>query len=471
MRRTRIVCTLGPASTSTPVVRGMVAAGIDVARFNFSHGDAESHRRAVIAVRAMAEAAGRHIALMQDLQGPKIRTGSLAQAPVRLIRGARVTLTSRAVVGDERLVPVSHSELLQALKARDRILLADGQIELRVLAVERTEAFCSIVRGGLLGERKGIIAPGVALELPALTDKDLTDIRAGAELGFDYVAMSFVRGPEDLLACRSALEGCGRPTRVIAKLEQAAALRNLRGILDVADAVMVARGDLGAELGPSDVPSAQKDIIQRANIAGVPVITATEMLESMVGSTRPTRAEASDVANAIWDGTDAVMLSQETSVGAHAVASVRAMAHLCRAAERHPAYARTRPRPPADRNISQAIANGAAAVATEIRARAIIAFTESGATARRVSQARPRVPIVAASPHQEVLRRTALYCGVVPMRVEPGPDTDTIIARTTGAARANGLVRTGDRVVVVAGVPLGLGRPGRPNLVKVEVVS
>lgn len=468
MRRTRIVCTLGPSSQTPTVVRRLVAAGMDVARCNFSHGDADFHRRAVRAVREGACAVGRHVALLQDLQGPKVRTGSFEPPLVRVRRGRDVVLTARLVTGGPDLVPVSHRELLESLRPGDRVLLADGQIELRVRALKDGEAVCAVVRGGLLGASRGVVAPGRPIGLPPLTEKDLADIRVGAELGFDYVALSFVRGPGDVQACRQALTATGLRTPVIAKLERVEAVRNLRAILDVADAVMVARGDLGVELSLAEVPAVQKDIVERSNRAGVPVITATEMLESMVTSNRPTRAEASDVANAIWDGTDAVMLSQETSVGAHPVEALRAMARICRAAESHHSYLRGRHVWHEPGSVGGAMAHAVASIAEEIGARAILAFTESGVTARRVSKARPAVPVIAASPHPEVLRRTALYAGVVPLEVEPGRDTDDLIARGTRAALAAGLVRPGDRIAFVAGVPVG--EPGQTNLVKVEIV-
>ncbi len=304
--------------------------------------------------------------------------------------------------------------------------------------------------------------------MPALTEKDLADIRLGAELGFDYVALSFVRAAADVEACRRALAACGLRTPVVAKLERVEAIRHLPEILGCVDAVMVARGDLGVELSLAAVPAVQKDVIARCNSARVPVITATEMLESMVTSNRPTRAEASDVANAIWDGTDAVMLSQETSIGAHPVEAVRAMARICLAAESHPAYLRSGSARLEPGSTGAAMARAAAAIAEEVGARAIVAFTESGATARRVSKARPAVPVIAASPHPEVLRRTALYAGVVPLHVAQGADTDDMIAKGKRAALAAGLVRAGDRIAFVAGVPVG--EAGQTNLVKVEVV-
>jgi pyruvate kinase len=450
------------------VVRQLVGAGMDVARCNFSHGDADSHRSAVQAVREAACAAGRHVALLQDLQGPKIRTGAFDPPLVRLARGRGVTLTARPVTGSAGLVPVSHHELIDSLQPRDRVLLADGQIELRVRQVDGSDASCVVVRGGLLEARKGVVAPGRPIDLPALTEKDLADLRLGVELGFDYVAISFVRRAGDVEQCRRALAGLGLRTPVVAKLERVEAIRNLDEILEAADGVMVARGDLGVELSLAEVPAVQKDVIERANRAGVPVITATEMLESMVTSNRPTRAEASDVANAIWDGTDAVMLSQETSVGAHPLEAVRAMARICQAAESHPWYLRHRAVWHEPRSIGGAIAQAAARVAEEVGARAIVAFTESGQTALRISKARPAVMVVAASPHPPVLRRTALYAGVVPLEVEHGDDTDAMIALGTRAALAAGLVRPGDRIAFVAGVPVG--EPGQTNLVKVEVV-
>jgi pyruvate kinase len=365
-------------------------------------------------------------------------------------------------------IEVSHPELVDALRVGDRVLIDDGRIELVVRATAPGRAECSVVRGGLLGERKGVSVPGRPLPLPALTEKDLEDLKFAVELEVDYLALSFVRHPEDLLVCQKHLSVLGCRAPVIAKLEKLEAIRNLDGILEVAGAVMVARGDLGVELKLGELPAVQKEVIDRANRAGVPVITATEMLESMVTSNRPTRAETSDVANAIWDGTDAVMLSQETSVGAHPVEALRAMARICRSTQQHPSFGRERQiwREPGE--VGSAIAHAAAASADELHARVIIAFTESGTTALRCSKARPRVPVIAASPHPEVLRKTALYAGVIPLLVSPGRDTDQMVANATEAALRSGLVRSGDRVVVVAGVPVG--RAGQTNLLKVEVV-
>jgi pyruvate kinase len=467
VRRTRIVCTIGPSSASPAVLRKMVQVGMDVARLNFSHGNHETHKRAADDVREAAEEIGRPVAILGDLQGPKIRTGPLDSAFVRLVRGRRVILVAGPRAAENE-IEVSHEELINALRPGDRVLLDDGRIELAVRSVEGGRGECTVVRGGLLGERKGVSVPGRALPLPALTDKDVEDLKFAVGLGVDYIALSFVRRPEDLDLCRQRLVelGCGTP--IIAKLEKLEAIHNLGGILEVADAVMVARGDLGVELKLGELPAVQKEIIARANRAGVPVITATEMLESMVTSNRPTRAETSDVANAIWDGTDAVMLSQETSVGAHPVEALRAMARICLTTQQHPSFGRERQIWKEPGQTGSAIAHAAAASAEELGARAIIAFTESGTTALRCSKARPSVPVIAASPHPEVLRKTALYSGVIPLLVSPGRDTDQMISNATEAARESGLVRSGDLVVVVAGVPVG--RAGQTNLLKVEVV-
>ena len=464
-------------------MRAMVQAGMDVARLNSSHGDAETHRAAAKVVREAASDAGRPVALLGDLQGPKIRTGPVEGTFQRLVRGRQVLLlgarsgtnpdvpagfaTSSPGSGEE-VIQVSHVELVQALRPGDRVLLDDGRIELAVRAVSDSRAEASVIRGGLLGSRKGISVPGRPLPLPALTEKDIQDLKLAVELEVDYLALSFVRRPEDLIACQQHVTAMNRSIPVIAKLEKLEAIRNLARILEVADAVMVARGDLGVELKLGELPAVQKDVIDQANRAGVPVITATEMLESMVTSNRPTRAEASDVANAIWDGTDAVMLSQETSIGAHPVEAVRAMARICQAAQKHPTYDRARQFWREPGQVGSAIAHAAASTAAELQARVIIAFTESGTTALRCSKARPGVPIVAASPHPEVLRRTALYSGVLPLLVSPGRDTDEMISNATRAAAQSGIVREGDRVVVVAGVPVG--RPGQTNLLKVETV-
>jgi pyruvate kinase len=464
LRRTRIVCTLGPSCRQVETLQEMVEAGMDVARFNFSHGDHEFHRLAAAAVREAAVLAGRPVALMQDLQGPKLRIGALLYGSVDLVEGRQVELTSVACVGDQNTIPLPHPTLVRALKPGDRVLLADGELELCVRVAGGESALCTVTRGGLLGERKGIAVPGRSFALPVLTDKDMEDLRFGRTLGFDFVALSFVRSAHDVEVGRRAVGRLGWDVPIIAKLETQEALTNLDEILACADAVMVARGDLGVELPIGEVPAAQKDIIRRANLAGVPVITATEMLQSMVTGNRPTRAEASDVANAVWDGTDAVMLSGETSAGDHPGEAVRAMAEICNAAEANASCHRERPVWREPNSVASAVAIGAATMADQLGVRAILVLHDAE-TALRLSKAHPSAPIIAASRLDCVLRQSALLAGVVPLKVPPGHDTFDSIAIARQAAIAHGLVRKGDRVVVVAGSPTG---PTCTGLVTVE---
>ena len=465
MRRTRIVCTLGPASSAPAVLRAMIQRGMDVARLNFSHGDPSELLELARLTRELARAAGRHVALLQDLPGPKIRTGEVAGGARNLRRGETVVLAA-APRGQDALV-VEEPRLLAALRRRDQILIQDGEIELSVVEVGAEGVRARVVHGGRLRSHQGVVVPTRDLGLPALTDHDRELVELGQEVGFDYVALSFVRRAEDVTALRRHLEQLGAPARIVAKLERADAIRNLDAILDAADAVMVARGDLGVELPLADVPAVQKNVIERANHAGRPVITATEMLESMVHAPRPTRAEASDVANAIWDGTDAVMLSQETSIGDDPKSVVGYMDRICRAAERHPAYRRAGVGGASATDVSNAMAKAAAAVAHGISARAIVAFTETGASALRVSKQRPTAAVIAASPHPATLRRTALYAGVRAVEVPAAADTDQLIDIAIAAARRCRLVRPGDRVVVVAGTPIG--QSGLTNLIRVAV--
>lgn len=469
LRRTRIVCTLGPSSRETGILRQMVEAGMDVARFNFSHGDHDFHRRAAAAVREAAEQAGRPVALMQDLQGPKLRIGAFQYGSVDLVEGRQVELTSATRVGDERAISIPHPELVRALRPGDRVVLADGELELCVSSTDDDSALATVTRGGLLGERKGIAVPGRSFGIPVLTDKDLQDLAFGRTLGFDFVALSFVRCADDVRAGRKALERLGWNVPIVAKLETQEALCNLDGILACADVVMVARGDLGVELPLGEVPAAQKDIIHRANLAGVPVITATEMLQSMVTGNRPTRAEASDVANAVWDGTDAVMLSGETSSGDHPLEAVRAMADICRAAEGHVACRRERTVWSKPGSVASAVAYGAVTMADELGASAILVLTATGASALQVSKAHPSVPIIAATPLASVQRRMALLSGVVPLNVPEGDDLFTTIALARQAAVGNGMLVAGDRVVVVAGAPIGRG--AWTPMVTVELIA
>ena len=465
MRKTRIVCTLGPSSVEIPVLRKLFAAGMDVARLNFSHGDEAQHRAAVEAVRQVARETGRYVALLQDLQGPKIRTGSLSEPMVRLARGRDIILTSRSVRGDERTIAVSHQEIISAAQPGDRVLLADGQIELKVRSAHGNgQVECSVVRGGLLGERKGVAIPGRSLTLPALTDKDKQDLALGAELQFDYVAISFVRSADDVKACRDEMDKLGWKAPVVAKLEKLQAIRNLREIIRASDAVMVARGDLGVEMALGEVPAIQKDIIARANRAGVPVITATEMLESMVTSNRPTRAEASDVANAVLDGADALMLSGETSVGRYPIETVRTMSRIIQAVERESTV--VPPLTHVPRTKRGVISYAARDIGERLNAKALVAFTQSGDTVRRLARLHTHLPLLAFTPEQGVRSQLALTWGTETFIVPSVDSTDQMVRHVDSSMLDIGRYQPGDLVVIVAGSPPGT--IGSTNLIRVH---
>ncbi len=470
MARTKIVATAGPACESLPVLEAMMDAGADVIRLNMSHGSQEQHAATIARVREAAANREQPVALLLDLCGPKIRTGRLKGGrPVALEAGQRITITTEDIEGDARRVSTTYAALPQDVRAGDRILVADGAIELRVLRAGDSEVECEVVFGGALGEHKGINLPGVALSAPCLTSKDYDDLRFGLEQGVDLAALSFVRRAEDVRTLRREMERTGRAAPIIAKIEKPEALDALDAILDAADGVMVARGDLGVELSPEKVPAAQKRIIREANRRGKPVITATQMLESMIDSPRPTRAEASDVANAIIDGTDAVMLSGETAVGRFPVECVRMMERIAREIEDAGAAWEHAPKAfePAGDLSHAAVAAGVAA-ARDVRAAAIVVFTLSGRTAELVSQRRPRAPIVAFTPDEAVYRRLALRWGVRPFRIEIGENTDALIREGERRLLELGLARPGDTVVCIAGVsPLR----GAANMVKIDRLS
>ncbi|MEI6310406.1 MAG: pyruvate kinase, partial [bacterium] len=417
MRRTKIVATLGPASDSEETLRGLIRGGVDVVRLNFSHGRAEEHQARLELVRRLAAEEGRAVAILQDLQGPKIRTGRLVGGgPVQLVEGAFLTLSNEPMEGTAERVSTSYPSLPEDVKQGDRILVDDGLLELRVEAVTGGEVRTEVMHGGPLGEHKGINLPGVAVSAPALGEKDLRDLALGLQMGVDYVALSFVREAEDLRKLRRVIEAAGSDTPIIAKLEKPEALAQLGEILAACEGVMVARGDLGVELSPEAVPSAQKRIIEAANRAAKPVITATQMLESMIDHPRPTRAEASDVANAIFDGTGALMLSGETAVGRFPLETIRTMnAIACQAEGELSHWGHRWARDTHTDLTSQAVAHAAVDLAEDLGVALIVAFTRGGATARYLAQLRPAVPILAFTPRLETYRRLALYWGVVPL--------------------------------------------------------
>ena len=464
MRRAKIVCTLGPASASKEMIGRLVGAGMDVARLNFSHGTHEDHRRTFGLVREVARERAQSIAILQDLQGPKIRVGHMQCGAVELVAGRELELTIEKVEGTAELLPHTYEPLAQDVDPGDRILLDDGRLELEVLGAKAGRVSCRVVAGGTLTDRKGMNLPGVKLSTPALTEKDRRDLAFGVELGVDYVALSFVRRPEDVQEAKDLARGIP----VIAKIEKPEAVERFDEILAVTNGVMVARGDLGVEMGPERVPLIQKQLIEQTNLAGKVVITATEMLDSMRRNPRPTRAEASDVANAILDGTDAVMLSGETAAGDYPEQSVATMDRIVREIECSARYRRL-PEPPSvrRRETTNAVARAAVVASKEVEAGSILCFTESGATATLISEYRPPAHILAVTGSRATYRRLALHWGVFPLCVDHTPSTDETIARMTEAALGAGVIKRGEIVVLT----MGTREHGASDLLKIHRVE
>lgn len=471
MRKTKIICTLGPATDNPEVIKGLIERGMDVARLNFSHGSHGEHLSRILMVRDIACQLGRHVAIMQDTRGPEIRTGKLKGGKIQLLNGQRFTLTTRAITGDENQVQVSFDGLPEEVKAGDRILLSDGFIQLVVEEVEEQDVVCRVVYGGELGERKGINIPGVRTRMPFMDDKDVADISFGLDHGIDIIAASFVTAPEDVLQIRRLVEEHDAVVDIIAKIESRDGVNRLDEIIKVADGVMVARGDLGVDIPTEEVPLVQKAIIVKCNEAGKAVIIATQMLESMISNPRPTRAEASDVANAIFDGADAIMLSGETAAGRYPLDAVETMARIaCRTEEVLP-YSEmlSRRSSQGNKSVTDAISYATCATAENLGVSAIITATQSGSTARMVSKHKPRSLIVAATPDEGVARRLNLVWGVIPLVVKRSQGTDQMIEESVSATLGAGLVREGEMVVITAGVPSGV--PGTTNLLKVHIVA
>ncbi|MFN2185623.1 MAG: pyruvate kinase [Anaerolineae bacterium] len=471
MLRTKIVCTLGPASDSEAAIQAFLRAGMAVARINFSHGTHADHARRIELVRRLADEAGRSVAILADLQGPKLRVGLLPEDGIPLVEGQTVTLADQESSTDASLIPLPHPEVLRDVQPGDRMLLDDGLLELRVLDRDGEQVQAKVVTGGTLTSRKGLSLPHTSLQMPSITDKDREDASFGVEQEVDYFGLSFVRSGGDVTHLRSWLQELGADTPIIAKIEKPEALGCIDEILEVSDGLMVARGDLGVEAPAEEVPIAQKRIIRACNRAGKPVITATQMLDSMMRNPRPTRAEASDVANAILDGSDAIMLSGETAVGHYPVQSVQMMARIAEVTERSMPYADWLQRTEDTflASVTDAIGQVASEIASDLDAKAIITSTISGATARRVAMHRPVTPIIAPSPSETTCRQLALVWGVQPLLVEQFVDTDTMIATAVGAAQARKLVEEGDLVIITAGVPVG--GSGLTNMLKAHRVG
>ncbi|PZE21470.1 pyruvate kinase [Paenibacillus xerothermodurans] len=473
MRKTKIVCTIGPVSESLEMFKKLINAGMNVARLNFSHGDFEEHGNRIKNVRQAAQELNKTVAILLDTKGPEIRTGKLQNdEKVELVQDSFITLTTEEIIGNAERVYITYKDLPNDVEIGSTILIDDGLIGLQVVDKSNTEIKCRIVNGGLLGGKKGVNVPGVKIKLPGITEKDANDIIFGIEQGVDFIAASFVRKASDVIEIREILERHNaQHIQIISKIENQEGVDNLDEILEVSDGLMVARGDLGVEIPAEEVPIVQKDMIKKCNQAGKPVITATQMLDSMQRNPRPTRAEASDVANAIFDGTDAVMLSGETAAGKYPFESVQTMARIAERAEaslEHRELFRRQShvqRTTVTEAISQAVANSA----MELEAKAILTATESGYTARMVSKYRPKAPIIAVTPNEKVLRRLSLVWGVVPVRGEDCKTTDELFERAVDNSLQAGLVSLGDTVVITAGVPVG--RSGTTNLIKVHQIG
>ena len=468
-RHSKIVCTIGPATRSPRMIRKLIEAGMDVARLNFSHGTHQEHAESFAMLREAAMKFQKPIAVLVDLQGPKIRTGALAGGGTVLLRaGQKFIITTAKVLGDTTRVNTTFHPLPREVNKGDRILLSDGLIELRVEKTSQTEVTCQVVNGGILGEHKGINLPGVQLHVPALTEKDRADLRFAAAHGADYIAVSFVRHPEDIVLAKSLVKRTNKKIPVVAKLEKPEAIENLDEILKASEGVMVARGDLGVEMSPERVPVVQKEIISRAREHRRPVITATQMLESMTENTRPTRAEASDVANAIFDGSDAVMLSAETATGKYPVESVGMMARIIEEAE---ASIHEFPRPASTERlkVAETVAELVCHASRELHMKLIAVFTHSGFTARLVSRYRPLVPIIAFSPEAETRRRMALLWGVTARSIVDIKKIDGLAAVAEKRLTEERLVKKGDVIGIVAGTPMGIH--GTTNFMKFHVIG
>jgi pyruvate kinase len=471
MLRTKIVCTLGPASDTETTIRAFVEAGMAVARINFSHGTQQEQAERIKMVRGVASEVGRPVAVLADLQGPKLRVGLLPPEGMPLREGETVALTNQRASPGQVVIPVPHPEVLRDVCPGDRILLDDGLLELQVLDSDGQQTHARVVVGGVLNSRKGLSLPHTSLQMPSVTEKDQTDAAFALEKEVDYFGLSFVRSGDDVRNLRTWLQARGADTPIIAKIEKPEALDCIDEIVAASDGIMVARGDLGIEAPAEEVPIAQKRIIRACNLACKPVITATQMLDSMMRNPRPTRAEASDVANAILDGSDAIMLSGETAVGRYPVESVRTMARIAQVTERSMPYADWLRRISRTDSwtVTDAIGQVACEIASELEVKAVITSTVSGSTARQVASHRPITHIIAPTPSLETYRQLTLVWGVEPLLVDQFADTDAMIVTVVEATRARGLVEDGDLVIITAGVPLG--GAGLTNILKVHRVG
>lgn len=469
-RKTKIVCTIGPASQSPKILKVLIQEGMNVARLNFSHGTHEEHRRKIETIREISDRLRQPVAILQDLGGPKIRIGVMKEGGVELKRGKEFSLTNEVLVGDETRATVTYPTLSSEVKTGDRILLADGTIELQVLESDGKNIRCRVIVGGILTSHKGMNFPTRAPLVSVFTEKDHRDLLFGIQQRVDLIGLSYVQKASDIEEVKKILKNESADIPIIAKIERKEALENIDEILLASDGIMVARGDLGLETPIEKIPNVQKKLIRMANASGKPVITATQMLRSMVDHTQPTRAEVTDVVNAIYDGTDAIMLSEETASGQFPVEAFRMMAKIAQSAEEefpHPRFLRRET--DQEMNLQQAITYNASLLAEEVGAKVIVTPTESGSTGRWVSKYRPRQPILALSRHLSTVRQLNLCWGVYPVLVSEWKDTDEMLERSKRMPKELGMAAKGDKIVAIAGVPISVR--GTTNLIKVEIVE
>lgn len=469
MKKTKIVCTIGPSTEAPEMLEGLIEAGMDMARLNFSHGTHETHGRVMELLRSVATRKGREVAILQDLCGPKIRVGEIAGGSILLVPGEELVLTSEEIVGDSKRVSISYPNLASELAPQDRVLIDDGLMDLKVEETSPPEVRCRVITGGILYPHKGVNFPGTSLRVPSLTDKDIEDLHFGLSIGIDFVAVSFVRRSDDIVFARRIMEAAGRVVPIIAKIEKQEAVQNFEEILEVSDGIMIARGDLGVEAPVEEVPVIQKRLIRRCNEVSKPVITATQMLDSMIRNPRPTRAEVTDVSNAIIDGTDAVMLSGETASGKYPIEAVKMMARIIECTEPILPYERIFAAQTHKRNALEAISLATCEMAETLGARAILVSTSSGRTAKAISRYRPRAPILAAVSSVEVERRLLLSWGVFPIVVPHSIDSDDLMESASRSAVSSGLAGDGDLVILTAGIPGGMR--GSTNMIKVHILG
>ncbi len=469
MRKTKIICTIGPASESEDKLKELMLAGMNVARFNFSHGSHDEHRRKFERIRKIRDELDLPVATMLDTKGPEIRLRDFANGKEELKAGQTFTLTSREVAGTYKEVSITYKDLTKDCKSGMTILLDDGLIELHVDSVTDTDIVCTVVNGGPISDKKGVNVPGAELSMPYLSEQDRSDIIFGCEQGFDFIAASFVRTRQDVEAIREILKEKNSPIKIIAKIESTQGISNLDEILDAADGIMVARGDMGVEVPFEEVPAIQKKMIKRAEAEGKFVITATQMLDSMIHHPRPTRAEATDVANAIYDGTTAIMLSGETAAGDYPIEALKTMVRIAEKTEEDIDYiGRLRKRDYAYTDDTTAISHATCNIAVEVNADAILTVTMSGFTASMVSMYKPNCPVIACTVNPTVCRQANLMFGVLPLHIRQEDTADELFREAINSAKYAGYLKEGDKVVLTAGVPLGI--PGRTNMIRVEEI-